>query len=120
MDTQIATSPIDAAQVSKYHADGFLVVRQAFGPERIAELAADADRLRSRLALIDQDSSRCRWQNHMTTGECRVDCFEPVIDLSAVCERIARDPKLLEIVGALYCGPACLFKDKLIFKPAGA
>jgi ectoine hydroxylase-related dioxygenase (phytanoyl-CoA dioxygenase family) len=120
MDTQIATVAIDAAQVAQYQADGFLVVRQVFGPDRIAELEAEADRLRSRLDLIDPGNIRCRWQNHVTTGECRFDCFDPVIDLSAACERTARDPKLLEIVGALYGEPACLFKDKLIFKPAGA
>ena len=120
MDTQIATALIDAAQAAQYHADGFLVVRQVFGRDRIAELEAEAERLRSRLDLIDANNIRCRWQNHVTTGECRFDCFDPVIDLSAACERAARDPKLLEIVSALYGEPAYLFKDKLIFKPAGA
>jgi 2-aminoethylphosphonate dioxygenase len=120
MDTQIATALIDAAPAAQYHADGFLVVRQVFGRDRIAELQAEAERLRSRLDLIDANNIRCRWQNHVTTGECRFDCFDPVIDLSAACERAARDPKLLEIVSALYGEPAYLFKDKLIFKPAGA
>ena len=120
MDTQIATAAIDAQQAAQYHADGFLVVRQVFGCDRIAELAVEAERLRSRHDLIDPNNLRCRWQDHVTTGECRFDCFDPVIDLSAACERAARDPKLLEIVSALYGEPACLFKDKLIFKAAGA
>lgn len=120
MHTQVATAAIDAGQASQYHAEGFLVVRGVFTPDRIAELGVEAERLRGRLDLIDPDNIRCRWQNHLTTGECRFDCFDPVIDLSAVCERAARDPKLLEIVGALYGDPARLFKDKLIFKPAGA
>jgi len=120
MGTQIATAPIDVAQAAQYHADGFLVVRQVFGRERIAELEAEAERLRGRLDLIDPNNIRCRWQDHVSTGECRFDCFDPVIDLSETCERVARDPKLLEIVSALYGEPACLFKDKLIFKPAGA
>jgi 2-aminoethylphosphonate dioxygenase len=120
MNTQIATAPIDAAQVAQYHADGFLVVRQVFAAERIAELDAEAQRLFLRTDLIDTNNIRCRWQNHIETGECRFDCFDPVIDLSDACERAARDPKLLEIVSALYGEPACLFKDKLIFKPGGA
>ena len=120
MDTQTATAAIDATQVAQYHADGFLVVRQVFAPDRIAELEAEADRLRARFDLIDPNNIRCRWQDHVTTGECRFDCFDPVIDLSAACERAARDAKLLDIVSALYGEPACLFKDKLIFKPAGA
>jgi ectoine hydroxylase-related dioxygenase (phytanoyl-CoA dioxygenase family) len=120
MDTRIATAAIDATQVAQYQADGFLVVREVFGPERIADIESDAERLRTRVDLIDPDNIRCRWQDHATTGECRFDCFDPVIDLSAACERAARDPKLVELVGALYGEPACLFKDKLIFKPAGA
>jgi ectoine hydroxylase-related dioxygenase (phytanoyl-CoA dioxygenase family) len=120
MDTRIATALIDTAQAAQYHADGFLVVRQVLDADRVDELGTEAERLRGRLDLIDPNNIRCRWQNHVTTGECRFDCFDPVIDLSAACERTARDPKLLEIVGALYGEPACLFKDKLIFKPAGA
>ena len=98
MSTEIATAPIDAAQVAQYHADGFLVVRQVFSAERIAELDAEAQRVRARSDLIDTNNIRCRWQNHVETGECRFDCFDPVIDLSDVCERAARDPRLLEIV----------------------
>ena len=107
-------------RLSQYHADGFLVVRQVFSPERIAELDAEASGSSARADLIDTNNIRCRWQNHVETGECRFDCFDPVIDLSEPCARAARDPRLLEIVGALYGEPACLFKDKLIFKPPGA
>jgi ectoine hydroxylase-related dioxygenase (phytanoyl-CoA dioxygenase family) len=120
MSTRTATGPIDAAQVAQYHADGFLVVRRVFSAERIAELEAEAQRLFARSDLIDSNNIRCRWQNHVETGECRFDCFDPVVDLSDACDRAARDPKLLEIVSALYGEPACLFKDKLIFKPADA
>jgi 2-aminoethylphosphonate dioxygenase len=42
-----------------------------------------------------------------------------VIDLSEVCARVARDPRLLAIASTLYGEPACLFKDKLIFKAPG-
>ena len=84
MSTEIATAPIDAAQVAQYHADGFLVVRQVFSAERIAELDAEAQRLQARTDLIDTNNIRCRWQNHVETGECRFDCFDPVIDLSDV------------------------------------
>ncbi|PWT86607.1 MAG: hypothetical protein C5B57_00765 [Blastocatellia bacterium] len=120
MSTSIAAVGINATHAVRYHADGFLIVRQVFSRERIAELSAEADRLQNRSDLIDTDNIRCRWQNHVDTGECRFDCFDPVIDLSEVLERTARDPQLLAIVSALYGEPACLFKDKLIFKPAGA
>jgi ectoine hydroxylase-related dioxygenase (phytanoyl-CoA dioxygenase family) len=113
------TGTIDAVHATRYHADGFLVVRQVFSADWIAELDAEARRLRDRTDLIDPDNIRCRWQDDVNTGECRFDCFDPVIDLSQACERTARDPRLLDILGTLYGEPACLFKDKLIFKAPG-
>ena len=120
MHTDTLTLAIDAAQVARYAADGFVVVRQVFSADRIAELDAEATRMLGRTELIDSDNIRCRWQNHVDSGECRFDCFDPVIDLSDACARTARDPRLLAIVGALYGEPACLFKDKLIFKAPGS
>jgi ectoine hydroxylase-related dioxygenase (phytanoyl-CoA dioxygenase family) len=119
MATPGVTTAIDAEQVARYHADGFTVVRGVFAADRIAELEREAHRLLQRSDLIASDNIRCRWQNDVTTGECRFDCFDPVIDLSDACDRAARDPRLLEILEALYGEPACLFKDKLIFKAPG-
>jgi ectoine hydroxylase-related dioxygenase (phytanoyl-CoA dioxygenase family) len=42
-----------------------------------------------------------------------------VIDLSLACHQIALDERLLAAVGDLYGEEACLFKDKLIYKPPG-
>ena len=111
---------VTKGQVESYHADGFLVLREVFAPEEMVTLQIEAGRLMQRADLMDSDNIRCRWQNHAETGECRFDCFDPVIDLSAVCEQVARDPRILKAVSALYGEPACLFKDKLIFKPPGA
>jgi hypothetical protein len=111
---------VSAGDVARYHADGFVIVRGVFDATRVAELAVEAQRILARTDLIDTDNIRCRWQNHVDTGECRSDCFDPVIDLSEACARAARDPRLLAIMGALYGEPACLFKDKLIFKAPGA
>jgi len=123
MTTSLAAgAPIpanDPAPAARYDENGFAVIRGVFSAADVAELDREASRLLQRTDLIDQDNVRCRWQNDADTGECRFDCFDPVIDLSAVCERIARDPRLLEIVGLFYGEPACLFKDKLIFKAPG-
>jgi ectoine hydroxylase-related dioxygenase (phytanoyl-CoA dioxygenase family) len=110
---------VDQRQVQRYHDEGFLIVRSLFPREQVAELDAEARRLRDRADLIDQNNSRCRWQDDVNTGECCFDCFDPVIDLSPACERAALQPRLLEVLGALYGEPACLFKDKLIFKAPG-
>jgi ectoine hydroxylase-related dioxygenase (phytanoyl-CoA dioxygenase family) len=119
MTTSARIGTIDTAHALQYRTDGYVVVRGVFSADRIADLDAEARRLLQRTDLIDTNNIRCRWQDLVETGECRFDCFDPVIDLSEVCERTARDPGLLEIVGTLYGESACLFKDKLIFKSPG-
>jgi ectoine hydroxylase-related dioxygenase (phytanoyl-CoA dioxygenase family) len=113
------TTPAEA-QLRQYQADGFLILRGVFSPAEIGELQTEAARVFQRQDLIDNDNIRCRWQNSAETGECRFDCFDPVIDLSPLCGRFARDERIIDAVSALYGERACLFKDKLIFKPPGA
>jgi hypothetical protein len=102
--TPTTIGAINAAQASQYREQGVLLVRQLFDPDRIADLAAEAERLHRRTDLIDPDNIRCRWQNDVNTGECRFDCFDPAIDLSEICARTARDPRLLDLIGTLYGG----------------
>src|SRR5262245_43841140 len=118
--TTITDTKPSQEQIANYHRDGFLILRDVFTSQEIAELDAEALRLLQRADLIDSENIRCRWQNCVTTGECRFDCFDPVIDISPICGRVARDPRLIELVSALYGERAHLFKDKLIFKPPGA
>jgi|SRR5882672_1746589 len=111
---------LSEAQARSYHADGFLILRGVFSPEEVIGLRAESDRLFQRTDLMDSDNIRCRWSNHYETNECRFDCFDPAIDLSPMCERVARDERIIGAVSALYGEQAHLFKDKLIFKPPGA
>ena len=90
------------------------------GCARIMELQEESVRLFQRRDLIDSDNIRCRWQNHVETGECLFDCFDPVIDLSPAFERLVYYVRIVGAVSQLYGEPACLFKDKLIFKAPGA
>jgi ectoine hydroxylase-related dioxygenase (phytanoyl-CoA dioxygenase family) len=110
----------EATLQETYRESGYAVVRSLFKSTEIADMAREADRLAARTELIDTDNIRCRWQSHVTTGVCRFDCFDPVIDLSALFEKVARDPRLLDLAGSLYGERAFLFKDKLIWKPPGA
>jgi 2-aminoethylphosphonate dioxygenase len=107
-------------RLEQYHRDGFVTLGGVFSGEEIAELERDAGRLFQRTDLIDSDNIRCRWQNHVETGECRFDCFDPVIDLSPAFAKLALDERIIAAVSGLYGERACLFKDKLIFKPPGA
>jgi 2-aminoethylphosphonate dioxygenase len=107
------------SQIEQYKKDGFLILRSVFPDVEMAELKTEAARLFERKDLMESDNIRCRWQNS-ETGECRFDCFDPVIDLSPLCGRFARDERIFNAVSRLYGEPAHLFKDKLIFKPPGA
>jgi hypothetical protein len=120
MREAVASPVLNDDAAAQYASDGFTILPGVFSSDEIDALRVEADRLFRRSDLIDTDNIRCRWQNHFQTGECRFDCFDPVIDLSPVCENIARSPKLLGLLGALYGETACLFKDKLIFKIPGA
>jgi ectoine hydroxylase-related dioxygenase (phytanoyl-CoA dioxygenase family) len=108
------------AQRRAYDEQGFLVVRGVFTADEMAAAVAEAERLVQRRDLIDIRNLRCRWQPHCADGECLFETFDPVIDIAPVCGQLARHPRLLTLLGELYGEPARLFKDKLIFKPAGA
>lgn len=119
----VAASPAESLQASSldaYHENGFLIVRGVFSADEIVMLAEEADRLTGRAELIDTQNIRCRWQDHAETGECRFDCFDPVIDIGPVCRYFAHDRRILDVLDAIYGETAYLFKDKLIFKPPGA
>ena len=119
-DPREQTSPLADEQCRQYERDGFLIVRRFFSPERIAGALDEAEGLLRRTELIHTDNLRCRWTTDAGTGACVFETFDPVADLSPACGKLATDPRLLAAIGALYGEEACLFKDKLIFKPAGA
>ena len=104
----------------EYRDLGYVIVRGMFSREEMATVSEEANRAFARKDLIDFNNMRCRWLNHHETEECRFDCFDPITDLSDAIDRMARDPRLLDLLSTLYGEEACLFKDKLIYKPPGA
>jgi ectoine hydroxylase-related dioxygenase (phytanoyl-CoA dioxygenase family) len=114
------SAPSTAGWRAAYDRDGFVVVRSLFGPEEMAEAAVEADRLLTEYAhLKSVKNLRCRWQNNVFTGECTFETFDPVIDISPACRGLAYHQRLLALLREVYGEPACLFKDKLIYKPPG-
>lgn len=113
-------APPAADRRAAYDRDGFVVVRGLFGAADMREAAAEADRLLTDYAHLQSVKNlRCRWQNNVFTGECTFETFDPVVDIGPTCRRLAHDPRLLAVLAELYGEPACLFKDKLIYKPPG-
>ena len=103
-----------------FRRDGFVVIRSLFPPILMRQAIEEAERLLDdHKDLIDKQNIRCRWQDNVFTGECTFETFDPVIDLSTLCRDLALNPRLLEALADVFGEPACLFKDKLIYKPPG-
>jgi ectoine hydroxylase-related dioxygenase (phytanoyl-CoA dioxygenase family) len=121
MTTTAVEAPlIGAAQKRFYQEHGYLIVRELFAPLEMAVASMEAERLLCLNELKHTNNILCRWQNHVDTGECLFETFDPVADISPYCGQIARDPRVIGLVSELYGETAHLFKDKLIFKPPGA
>jgi ectoine hydroxylase-related dioxygenase (phytanoyl-CoA dioxygenase family) len=118
--TAITERALTAAQLRSYESQGYLILRELFSAAAVAAAAAEAEALLGRTDLIAHDNLRCRWQPHAETGECLFETFDPVLDLAPVCRGLALDRRLLDVLAELYGETACLFKDKLIYKPPGA
>jgi hypothetical protein len=119
-ETAPPQSVVGADQLQRWRDDGFLVLPGFFSADRIAAVADEVDELlRRHSSLINVNNLRCRFLTNVRTDECQFECFDPVIDLSLGCHRLALDSKLLAVLGALHGEEACLFKDKLIYKPPG-
>lgn len=110
---------MSAALCQDYRRDGFLVARSLFTREEIDAARTEAELLRQRQDLIHKDNLRCRWQTNVVTGECQFETFDPVLDLAPRCRALAGHPRLLNLLAEVYGEEACLFKDKLIYKPPG-
>ncbi len=120
MTTELAPRAVSSEAIRSYHDNGYLILRGVFRPEEIAVLAFESQMLLSRRDLIDTANIRCRWQDHVTSGECLFDCFDPVIDIGPICRGFARDERIMAPLRAIYNDEAYLLKDKLIFKRPGA
>ena len=107
-------------EIEAYHETGYLVLRDVFSRPEMAEVAAETERLLQRTDLIDSDNLRCRYQPCENGGPCLFETFDPVIDIAPRCAALAADRRIYDVLERIYQGKACLFKDKLIFKPPGA
>ncbi len=118
---EVVELPLSPQGLRHYQQHGFVILRQIFDPTEMSELLKESDRLLTDYQdLISPANLRCRYMPHHQTGEPLFEVFDPVNDLSPVCERFTSDPRILSAVEAIYGEAACLFKEKLIFKPPGA
>jgi ectoine hydroxylase-related dioxygenase (phytanoyl-CoA dioxygenase family) len=115
------SNALSKSQIHEYETAGFIVLKNVFQSEGIRRLLVESNRLLAEHQdLISPNNLRCRYMPHYQTGEQLFEVFDPVNDISPVCEQVCFDSRILSAVESLYGEPACLFKEKLIFKPPGA
>src|SRR5262249_38964488 len=116
-----APPALTAGRVRPYEEQASLVVRRLSPPARMAEARKEAEALLARRDLIAVENLRCRWQPNVQTGACcEFETFDPVIDLSPVCDRLAHDPRLLAGLAALFRGGGVPVQGQTHFQAAGA
>ena len=106
-------------ELRQWKREGFLIVRNLFRREEMEALSEEAWKLTFQHDLIDKRNLRCRFQQTHDGTKCLWETFDPVIDMSQLLEECAYGARLLDVLHDLYGEPACLFKDKLIFKQPG-
>jgi hypothetical protein len=115
------TNVLSEAEVAFYKTEGYLILPGVFRPDEMITLAEDVERVcRERADLIDANNLRVRFKAHRQTNDPLFEVFDPIADLSPVARAITRDGRILDRLRDLYGEPAEVFKDKLIYKPAGA
>ena len=108
-------------QVKFYRKEGYLVVRSLFSSAEVAALGDDVKRLsQEQLEIIHVNNLRIRFKSHNESNEPIFEVFDPISDLSSVAQAITADHRIIDRLHSIYGERACLFKDKLIFKPPGA
>ncbi len=121
LETKSVANRLTEEQVAFYRNEGFLVVRSVFSAAEVTLLGDDATRVsKSRREIIHADNLRVRFKNHIETNEPVFEVFDPISDLSSVAKAMTVDPRILDRLDSIYEERACLFKDKLIYKPPGA
>lgn len=105
-----------AIDVETYRRTGFLHLPGLIPSDLIAAAAAAADALPQRHPeLLVRENVRIEF------ADTKVWKWDPVVDICPEIAVLARDPRILAVVRAIYDGrEPRLFKDKLILKPPGS
>lgn len=106
---------LTVSQIDTWRATGHLHLPGLIPGSEIAAIATAIDALPERHRdLIDPNNNRFEFAGG------RIWKWDPITDLCPEIAALARDPRILEAVAALYDGrEPLLFKDKLIVKPSG-
>lgn len=103
--------PVDRSLVEQYERDGFLVLRDVFSPEEVANLQAELDRLRVDAESLD------RPEVITEKGSRQVRSIFKVHALSKVFARLAADQRLAGLASYLLDDQVYLHQTRMNYKP---
>ena len=103
--------PVKRSLVEQYERDGFLVLRDVFTPEEVANLQAELDRLRHQAESLD------RPEIITEKGTRKVRSIFKVHELSAVFAKLAADERLAGLASYLLGDQVYLHQTRMNYKP---
>ena len=113
----MAPTGLNQHQLARYRARGFVAVRARFTRPEIARWGAECDRLWALLSTQSGDT-RVQFREH-ANGTAVADRIDPLLDVSAVFRRLAKDPRIVKPVEDALDGHSKVIKAKLITKRPG-
>lgn len=113
----MAAASLNPYQVTRYRTRGYVAVRGRFGAPDVARWQAECDRLWSALSTAPGDT-RVQFREH-ARGTAVADRIDPLLDVSPLFSRLARDPRILDAVESVLDGKSKVVKAKLITKRPG-
>ena len=112
-----AVGPLDAGQVARFHAAGYLVVPRLFDAGEVADIRRWTDEVQGWPEVAGR---HMMYFEHPAGGQRILNRMENLLPWHDGFRRLATGEKLQGACGQLFDGPAVLFKDKINFKLPGA
>jgi len=113
----MASAGLNPYQIARYRTRGYVAVRGRFDADDVALWQAECDRLWQALAVRPGDN-RVQFREH-ANGTAIADRIDPLLDVSPVFRRVARDARIVAAVDSALGGTSKVIKAKLITKRPG-
>ncbi len=104
-------APVDRSLIEQYERDGFLILRNLFSAEEVANLQAELERLRHQAEKLD------RPEVITEKGSRQVRSIFKVHELSAVFAKLAADERLAGLASYLLGDQVYLHQSRMNYKP---
>ena len=109
---------LSAADLARYHADGWVVVRGMYDRARMAALAAEVEGLHERMAANAPDTVHLSWEDLPPGRPQRIRQLMHSEQVSPILDAMSRSNEMLDVLEQLVGPDLMLFHSKLMMKAA--